>query len=51
MLSELAVVTNRQALEFPAPNSDWGTVRSVYLMDAASGGNVVALRIWLCRGR
>jgi hypothetical protein len=39
---EIAVVTNKQEMEFAKPTTDWGTVRSVYLMDAPTGGNVVA---------
>lgn len=37
-----ATVRNATALTFPAPTAGWGTVRSVYLMDAPSGGNVLA---------
>ena len=42
MSYDIAVVTNKQVLNFPAPTMDWGTVQSVYLMDAATGGNVLA---------
>lgn len=37
-----AVTTwNAVAINFPAPTGSWGTVKSLYLMDAASGGNVI----------
>lgn len=35
-------ITNPAAIAFPAPTAAWGTIRSVYLMDAATGGNVLA---------
>lgn len=35
-------VANLAAVAFPAPTAAWGTIRAVYLMDAATGGNVVA---------
>ncbi len=35
-------IRNATALTFPAPTAAWGTVQSVYLMDAASGGNILA---------
>lgn len=41
-ISEFGVVTNSLALRFPAPIGSWGTVRSVYLMDAPQGGRVLA---------
>jgi hypothetical protein len=34
--------SNAAALLFPAPTADWGTVVSVFLADAATGGNVLA---------
>jgi hypothetical protein len=34
-------VTNARPIAFPAPTGPWGTVKSVYLMDAAAGGHVV----------
>jgi hypothetical protein len=41
-ISELGVLTNSQPLRFAAPTAPWGTVRSVYLMDAPQGGRVLA---------
>ncbi len=40
-LTAIGVVTNALPLTFAAPIGGWGTVQSVYLMDAASGGNVL----------
>jgi hypothetical protein len=36
-----AVIKNAAILTFPAPTGNWGTVRSVYLMDSPVGGNVL----------
>ena len=33
---------NASAASFPVPTGAWGTVQSIYLMDGATGGNVVA---------
>jgi hypothetical protein len=35
-------LVNAVPLAFPTPNGSWGTILSVYLMDAAAGGNVIA---------
>ena len=35
------VISNAAALTFAAPSGGWGTLQSVYLMDAATGGNVL----------
>jgi hypothetical protein len=35
-------IRNATSLTFPSPSGNWGTVQSVYLMDAASGGNILA---------
>ncbi|MDB5350782.1 MAG: hypothetical protein JWN86_2029 [Planctomycetota bacterium] len=39
---DACTVRNAVSLAFPAPTGNWGTVQSVYLMDAATGGNVLA---------
>ncbi len=40
--ADICTLGNTGRLSFPAPTSGWGTVRSVYLMDSVSGGNVIA---------
>ena len=35
--------TNATVVAFPAPTADWGTVLSLFLSDAATGGNVLAM--------
>lgn len=36
-----AVKKNGTAITFPTPTAAWGTIKSVYVCDAASGGNVL----------
>jgi hypothetical protein len=35
--------TNATVVAFPAPTADWGTVQSLFLSDAATGGNTLAM--------
>ncbi len=35
-------VANVSAITFPAPTGDWGTIDTVHIYDAASGGNLLA---------
>jgi hypothetical protein len=35
--------TNGLAITFPAPSETWGAISSVFIADAASGGNVLAM--------
>ena len=34
---------NAAAITFPPPTADWGTILSVFVVDALSGGNVIAM--------
>lgn len=34
---------NSTAITFPSPTADWGTVQSLFVSDAMTGGNVVAM--------
>ena len=34
---------NAAAITFPAPSAAWGSVLSVFIADAADGGNVLAM--------
>ena len=35
--------SNASVITFPSPTGDWGTVQSLFLADAPSGGNVLAM--------
>jgi hypothetical protein len=35
--------SNAAQVAFPSPTADWGTVQSLFVADAASGGNVLAM--------
>ena len=35
--------SNARAITFPGPNEGWGTVVSVFVADAADGGNILAM--------
>lgn len=35
--------SNATTVTFPAPTADWGTIQSLFIADAASGGNVLAM--------
>ncbi len=35
--------SNNAAISFPAPTASWGTIQSVLIADAATGGNVIAM--------
>jgi hypothetical protein len=35
--------SNSTAAAFPAPTANWGTVQSLFIADAPSGGNVLAM--------
>ena len=35
--------SNAAAITFPAPTADWGSILSVFVADAAIGGNVLAM--------
>ena len=35
--------SNSSVITFPAPTADWGTIQSVFIADAGSGGNVIAM--------
>jgi hypothetical protein len=37
------VITNLAPIQFPSPLENWGTVRYVAIMDAASGGNAITI--------
>ena len=37
-----ATKSNATAFEFPAPTANWGTVVSLFIADAPSGGNILA---------
>lgn len=34
---------NAKAITFPSPSAGWGTIQSVFVADAPSGGNVLAM--------
>jgi len=34
---------NATAISFPAPTASWGSIRSVFVADAPSGGNILAM--------
>ena len=35
--------SNATSIAFPAANASWGTIQSVFIADAAAGGNVLAM--------
>jgi hypothetical protein len=35
--------TNVVAIQFPLPTASWGTITTVFIADAATGGNVLAM--------
>ena len=37
------IKVNAKEVIFPTPNGDWGWMRSVFIADSASGGNVLAM--------
>jgi hypothetical protein len=39
--ADAVMTANAVAINFPAPTGSWGTPLGLYLMDAASGGNVI----------
>lgn len=35
--------TNSAVIVFPAPTADWGAMQSLFVSDAATGGNIIAM--------
>ncbi len=35
--------SNAAVATFPTPSADWGTIQSLFIADASSGGNVIAM--------
>ena len=40
--ASLGMKSNAATATFPAPAADWGAVQSLFIADAASGGNILA---------